>query len=197
MAQLINAIAIAQSAFQGVRTIYQFTNWDGELVPFNCGQAAACTYLTYTGKLTPVEEQAGEIMRRIEKTHPPDNLGGYMGTSRRRVERICRSHGVILRPVLGETKLREQLTLGNPVIVMLSVPGQKLFNRFTMPAGHWMVAYGFDEQDVHLTNWGKMSWVDFRRRWNTLVPRIIGMSNLGLVSRSPSREAATRSGASA
>jgi hypothetical protein len=51
-----------------------------------------------------------------------------------------------------------------------------------MPAGHWMVAYGFDKDNVYLTNWGCMSWEGFRQGWDALVPRLIGMSHRGLVA---------------
>lgn len=182
MAHFIQPTDFIASAFQGLTNIFQFTNWDGEFVPFNCGQAAAATYLTYRGCLPPVEEQANTIMRQIEADHPPDNFGGWLGTSRRRVERICRAHGVKLSPIRGEQRLRESLGQGRPVIVMCGVPGPQILKRYTLPAGHWMVAYGYDDSAVHLTNWGKMSWPDFRARWNSIVPSFIGMRNIGLTA---------------
>jgi hypothetical protein len=183
MAQFIDVIESLRSGFKGVGRVFQFTNWDGDLVPYNCGQAAACTYLSFRGCEAFTQDRAGQIMRQIEADHPPDNLGGWMGTSRRRVERVCRRHGVKLRPVHGEPRLKESLADGEPVIVMLGVPGPKLLKRWTLPAGHWMVAYGYDETDVHLTNWGKMPWDIFLKRWNGWVPRLIGMRNIGLSGR--------------
>ncbi len=69
-------------------------------------------------------------------------------------------------------------------MVMLDVPGRTLFNRWTLPTGHWMVAYGFDDELVYLTNWGTMTWELFRARWNGLTPRLIGMCNRGLLHES-------------
>lgn len=182
MAHFIQPAGIVEAAYQGLKDIFQFTNGDGKWVPFNCGQAAACTYLTYRGVFPSVQEKANELMCQIEQQHPPDNIGGWLGTSRRRVERICRSHGIKLQEVRGEQGLREHLSRGQPVIVMLGVPGPKILKRYTLPAGHWMVAYGYDEADVHLTNWGKMPWDTFRRWWNGIVPRVICMRNRGLAA---------------
>jgi hypothetical protein len=46
-----------------------------------------------------------------------------------------------------------------------------------------MVAYACDAGGVHLTNWGKMSWDEFRHGWGALVPRLIGMRRRGLAAR--------------
>lgn len=165
--------------YVGLDEFFEFTNWDGKWTPFNCGQAAACTLLHYEESLDPAAEPA-ELMRTIEKAHPPDNLGGWFGTSRYCVERICRAHGVKLREIRGEDAFREQLTAGRPVIVMLGVPGKKLW-KWHLPAGHWMVAYGFDGEYVYLSNKGRMTWDEFRRGWHGLVPRLIRMNGRGLV----------------
>jgi hypothetical protein len=168
------------AGYRGLDTIFAYTNYDGDLVPYNCGQAAACTFLTHYGKFDGVEEKAGEVMRAIEGEHPPDNLGGYLGTSRRRVERICRAFGMRVEEAEGETELRAHLNEQRPVIVMVGVPGPKLW-RWSLPAGHWMVAYGYDEQHLYLTNFGRMTWDQFRGGWRSIVPRLIRMNGRGLV----------------
>ena len=167
--------------YVGLGEFFEFTNWDGRWTPFNCGQAAACTMLRHHGIIAGALEPASAMLA-IERAHPPDNLGGWFGTSRYCVERICRSRGVKLKEVRGEEKFREQLAAGRPVIVMLGVPGKK-FLGYTTPAGHWMVAYGFDRDFVYLSNQGQMSWDDFRRGWRSLVPRLIRMNGRGLVPR--------------
>jgi predicted double-glycine peptidase len=181
MAATVSPAEAPPPGYAGLGSIFQYTNGDGRWVPFNCGQAAACTFLTHLGVLEPAAERAGHIMRLIEAEHPPDNVGGYFGTSRRRVERICRAHGVELREIQTEEELKQNLTEQRPVIVMLGVAGPR-FWKWTMPAGHWMVAYGFDHDNVYLTNWGYMSWEGFRQGWDALVPRMIGMSHRGLVA---------------
>jgi hypothetical protein len=163
-------------AYQGVREIFEFTNWDGRHTRFNCGQAAACTLLTHHRMLPP----RAESMQSIEQAFPPDNFSGYLGTSRRCVEHICRNHGLTVNAVTGERELRLHLSNSRPVIVMLGLDGPKVL-RWRLPTGHWMVAYGFDDQFVYLTNWGRMNWDEFRTRWRMLVPRLIHMRGTGLV----------------
>jgi hypothetical protein len=181
MAGLVEIAAQALADFRGVSCIFEYTNDDGGYVRTNCGQAAAATLLTFYGKLSPAADRARQVMKALEREHPPDNCGGLFGTSRRRVIRICRAHGVPLRPIEGEEALRRELDRGNPVAVMLSVSGGT-FLKFDLPGGHWMVAHGYDRENVHLTNWGSMTWDEFRRGWAGFVPRLIGMRFRGLVA---------------
>jgi hypothetical protein len=198
-------------AYRGLSQIFEFTNSDGELQATNCGQAAVATLFTHhlfapqedlvvkenlVAKDVAAAEGAtadvaardstqglGGIMSYLEKRHPPDNFFGLMGTSRIQVKRACRAQGVKVREIRGEGWLRRCLTEERPVIVMLQVSAGQFWG-WDLPGGHWMVAYGFDEEHIYLTNWGKMTWAEFRSGWNGLVPRLIGMRNRGLISAS-------------
>ena len=130
-------------------------------------------------------EAACALMAAVEAAHPPDNVFGWFGTSRRRVERICQAHGIDLDEVSGEDELRAALAAGRPVAVLVELPGPT-FWRFRAPVGHWMVAYGYDDRQVFLSNNGDapgMPWDEFRRAWAGLVPRLISMRNTGLAAR--------------
>ena len=174
-------------SYHGLPSLYGFENADGSLRKTNCGQAAACTLLVHHGAVPPCADPdaACALMAAVEEAHPPDNLFGYLGTSRRRVERICQAHGIELDEVRGEDELRAALAAGRPVAVMVQLPGPS-FWRFTAPVGHWMVAYGYDDRQVYLSNNGGspgMAWDEFRRAWDGLVPRLISMRNTGLAAR--------------
>jgi hypothetical protein len=174
-------------SYQGLPALYEFVNSDGGLTRYNCGQAAACTLLTHCEALSAADAEAAcALMAAVEEAHPPDNLGGWFGTSRRRVERICQGHGIELEEVHGEDALREALTAGRPVAVMAELPGPKVW-KWQVPVGHWMVAYGYDSRRVYLSNYDSagMTWDDFRRAWGGLVPRLISMRHTGLVARLP------------
>ena len=188
MSSIVFPIGAITDKYRGLSSIYEFINSDGEQRKFNCGQAAACTLLTSCDALPsePQEEAARLSMMAIETQHPPDNIGGWFGTSRRRVERILRTHGIPFKAIEGEAKLRESLSEGRPVIVMVGTEGPKIW-KWHAPAGHWIVLYGFDERQVFCTNWNDpgISWEEFRRRWNGIVPRFISMRNIGLSSPPP------------
>ena len=176
------------ASYRGLPVLYEYRNTDGELCRFNCGQAAACTFLVHHGAL-PEEldpELGRAVMTAVEGAHPPDNAAGWFGTSRRRVERICRTHGVEVEEVGGEEELRRRLDEGRPVIVMVGTDGPRLW-KWRAPAGHWMVAYGYDDRQVFLTNHAApgMRWDEFRRRWTAFVPRLISMRNVGLTAARP------------
>jgi hypothetical protein len=111
MAQVITAGGRDPAGFNGLASIFEYTNDDGELVQTHCGQAAAATFLTH-----------------------------------------CVSAGRVLKI-------------------------------FDLPGGHWMVAYGFNEEHVYLSNWGKMTWDEFRRHWDSLVPSLIQMRLTALALR--------------
>lgn len=169
-------------SYRGLSSLYEFINADGTLRKTNCGQAAACTLLAHHGAATAADPEAAcALMAAVESAHPPDNLFGWLGTSRRRVERICLAHGIELDEVNGEDELKAAIAAGRPVAVMLELPGRKVW-RITTPVGHWMVAYGYDDRQVFLSNCGStgMAWEEFRRAWGGLVPRLISMRNTGL-----------------
>jgi len=182
MAGLVHPDEPPPPHYRGLPSIFEFTNGDGAIVRTNCGQAAAATLLTFYGKLSPATLTAGQIMAAIEDTDPPDNFGGAFGTSRRRVTRICRRHGIRLHEIAGEAAIRRELAEERPVIVMLGGSAGRLFDRIDLPGGHWMVAYGFDDDRIYLTNHGWMTWDDFRLGWAGIVPRLIDMRGKGLVS---------------
>jgi hypothetical protein len=162
-------------------SIFEFTNADGGLPVVNCGYAAAATLLTFHGHISPATESPRRIMTKLEGEHPPDNLAGLFGSSRRRVTRIFRRRGIRIRQIIGEAELRESISQGHPVIVLIGVCAATLFNRIELPGGHWTVAYGFDRETIYLTNYGSMSWERFRRAWAGFVPRLIDMHGKGLI----------------
>jgi hypothetical protein len=185
MAGTIHPDGADPGTYHGLPALYEFVNADGELRRFNCGQAAACTLLTQCQATAATDPEAAcTLMAAIEEAHPPDNLGGWFGTSRRRVERICHSRGIELDEVHGEDELRTALSVGRPVAMMVELPGKR-FWKWQLPVGHWMVAYGFDDRQLFLSNCGSpgMAWDEFRRAWAGLVPRLISMRNTGLVAR--------------
>jgi hypothetical protein len=182
MAGIVTAAEQGAADFVGLGAIFEYTNGDGALCRTNCGQAAAATFLTHYGRLPAEADGAHRVMADLERCHPPNVLGGAFGTSRRCVARICAAFGVPVREVSGEAALRARLVRREPVIVMLGVSGGRWW-RFDLPGGHWMVAYACDAGGVHLTNWGKMSWEEFRRGWGALVPRLIDMRRRGLAAR--------------
>lgn len=182
MAGLVHPEDSLAPDYRGLASIFEFTNGDGAFVRTNCGQAAAATLLTFYGKFALAALEPGQIMDAIEREDPPDNFGGAFGTSRRRVTRICRRHGILLREITGEVALRAELSKGKPAIVMLGVSAGRFLGRIDLPGGHWMVAYGFDGDRIYLTNHGWMTWDEFRRGWAGIVPRLIDMRGKGLVS---------------
>lgn len=179
MANIIEADFVSTADYFGLLAIFEYTNYDGALTTWNCGQAATATLLTHHGVLEADPQRAEAQMRQIEDDYPPNVLGGWLGTGRGRVAKALRGHGLPVAEICGEDALRAELEQRNPVAVMLGVPGPRWWG-VTLPGGHWMVAYGFDEQRVYLTNWGAMTWDEFRRGWGSLVSRLIRMDGRGL-----------------
>ena len=173
--------------YQGLPSLFGYVNDDGRLCGTNCGIAASATLLTFLGKMPVAITQipnANPNMAALESTYPPNILAGLAGTSRGRVERILDAFGGEAVPVEGEEGLRNSILAGQPVAVMLKVPGKTMWG-MTFPAGHWMVAYGFDEQYIYLTNWdiNGMSWEEFREGWTHIIPWCIDMDRKGLQAR--------------
>jgi hypothetical protein len=172
-------------SYRGLAAIYQYINSDGKHFQHNCGQAAACTFLTHYRALPPAPppDSSHSLLSLIESRHPSDIVGGWFGTSQRRVVRICREAGVPVELVHGEEELRQSLANFQPVMVMLQSRMQKKVLGLWRPiTGHWQVAYGYDERKIYLTNNADvgMPWEEFRRDWNGLIPRLISMRRAGL-----------------
>ncbi len=183
MAQYASALA-KSAAYVGLERIFEFVNGDGRLTKWNCGQAAAATLLTHHGATPLSEASAGSLVCLLENAFPPDQLGGWLGSSRRRVTSICKAHGLPLQEIRGEHDLRRELANGNPVVVMLGISAGKLWG-WDVPGGHWMVAFGFDADAIFLTNWHEpMPWAEFRERWRSVVARLIQMNERGLAAAS-------------
>lgn len=171
--------------YRGLDWIFEYTNYDGALTTWNCGQAAAATFLTHHGKMDPV--QAPTNMAWLEEHFPPDQLGGWFGTGRKPVERAVQSFGLDLVEVIGIDGIREQLDRANPVVLMLGIPSGK-FLGFNLPGGHWMVAYGYEGNQVHLTNGCPMTFEEIEAGWRGIAPWWIGMNGRGLAKRTSAEQ---------
>ena len=60
MAGMITPDECDGSAYCGLASIFEYTNGDGGLRRYNCGQAAAATFLTFHGLLQSTAERAAE-----------------------------------------------------------------------------------------------------------------------------------------
>ncbi|MFO0967383.1 MAG: hypothetical protein U0793_17630 [Gemmataceae bacterium] len=205
MAQYV-AAPPGSSNYRGLGGIFEYVNEDGALPRFNCGQAAAATCAfprvgpasrAGPARATTLSRRqkdpkskpslqvplgARDLLACLERDHPPDNLGGWLGTSRRRVERALRSRGYRPHAIHGEERLRAALGAGLPVIITVQISVGR-FWKFDIPSGHWMVAFGFDDGHIYLTNWWdqRMEWMEFRRGWHGWVPALTGMRDTGLI----------------
>lgn len=175
------------TSYLGLPQLFGYVNADGSYRGTNCGLAASATLLTYRGSMQPAltpEPFTNPNMAVLESSFPPNILCGLAGTSRGRVERILEAQGYEAVEVDGEAALRQALSRGEPVAVMLQVAGSP-FMGLPMPAGHWMVAYGCDENRIYLTNWHDtaMPWEEFRQGWSAVIPWCINMQRKGLLAR--------------
>jgi len=164
--------------YQGIPGLVEYTNGDGAIRDMNCGQAAVATVLLYLDGTLPQPK----LMPWLERDHPPDNLGGWFGTSRRRVERGLRAQGHRPKVIHGEAALRATLTRQIPVIFTSQLSDGKFWG-FDIPNGHWMVAFGFDRDHIYLTNWwdNRMPWPEFLKGWFGWVPALTCMRGTGIV----------------
>jgi hypothetical protein len=180
MARYLRPLLDDASHYRGLEWIFEYTNEDGALSTWNCGQAAAATFLTHHGKMDPV--QAAKNMAWLEEHHPPDQLFGWCGTGRRRFERMMRAHNLHLIEVHGRDAIERELGRKNPVILMLGMSGRRVLGA-RLPGGHWMVAYGCDARNVHLTNGWPMLWSEIEAGWRSIAGTWIGMNGRGLALR--------------
>ena len=182
MASLLTNETFASPTYQGLASILEIVNDDGKLTHSELRSGGGGDHAHLSRQLSAGRRLRYHVLDR--KTFPPDQMGGWFGSSRRRVTKICKNVGVHLDEIEGEDELKAQLTLGNPVIMMLGVKAGK-FLGFDLPGGHSVVAYGYDDANLYLTNWNQepLPWAEFAKSWGSFVPRLIQMSNRGLVAR--------------
>ena len=72
MAHIIRPAITDPSNYRGLDWIFEYTNQDGALTTWNCGQAAAATFLTHHGAMDPVQAAKTEM-----KTRPVNNTTRY------------------------------------------------------------------------------------------------------------------------
>lgn len=141
------------------------------LVDWNrCGQAAVATMFDYHGidpygLERPVFDardgrrhwRDGEVIDRINESHPPDHFAGLFGTTPQQISSALESGGLKARiasspdPERGRAvweDAKRSISSGSPVIVILDrykVGGRPF-------VAHWAVAYRVEDDNVHLAN---------------------------------------------
>jgi hypothetical protein len=180
MARIVRPEIIDPAQYRGLNWIFEYTNQDGALTAWNCGQAACATFLTHHRLMDP--GRAVDNMAWLERRHPPDQLGGYFGTGRQCVERIMRAFDLDLIEVRGVRGIEQQLERNNPVIIMHGMTHGKWLG-INLPGGHWMVAYGCDASRVYLTNGWPMTWEEIEAGWRGIAGIWIRMNGRGLAKR--------------
>jgi hypothetical protein len=179
MADTVSPNSSAGQGLQGLTSMFQYVNGDGTLQETNCGQAAAATILTHYGIFEKKTERPNPNMTLLEDRYPPDVLFGVCGTSKTRMRQMLNENRLSLLHIKGETQLKNCIRNYSPVVVMLGI--SQVICGMTVPGGHWMVAYAYDNEYVYLTNYGQMSWGDFKRDWDSVVSLAIDMQNKGIV----------------
>lgn len=175
------------AGFTGQPSIFQYTNTGMPTTNNSCGQAAIATILTYY-RVKP-QDTGYTVVREIYSRFGPDIAGGIMGTSWQRMGSALRGYGVPANWYGGEAGLKNAISLNKPCLVMLDV-GAMPEEGWKSWGGHWVVAYGYDNDNVYLTNWnpgpsgysdgGKCSWAAFRKGWNTWLTQSNGTPNMFL-----------------
>lgn len=138
---------------------------------YDCGQAAACTFLAHY-KILPANQI---LLKTVEKEFPPDVLFGWLGTSPSQVHEICKRWGdKQIEEVHGEMEVMAHL----PAIVLIQ-DGEL--------GGHWTVVTEKKDFDgvnyVYLTNYqeGWVEYTEFLQLWGGTIPRLAGFQYKGFV----------------
>lgn len=169
--QSITPVYYTGSVYRGLGEMFQYTNDGAPDRKRACGQAAIATILSHYNVKS--RDTGYSLINEIYRRYGPDIAFGILGTSWQQMERALSGYGVPYSWYSNEASLKNRLDNYRPCIVMLDVGA--------MPdegwgwGGHWVVAYGYDNANVYLTNWnpsssgqwdgGKCSWTAFRKGW--------------------------------
>jgi hypothetical protein len=164
--------------FQGQPHVIELNNRAATL----CGPAAEAFAATYWGLLAPPED-TNAVIESMTARHPPDVLGGRGGTSPFRILSALRAEGLVNGGwAAGTDTLKEWVAARFPVIVLLDLHQAGSPDR----GMHWTAVYGFDDDNVYLTNFGfgikdaqgdllpddVLPWRNFERGWAAGLTRL-------------------------
>jgi hypothetical protein len=172
----------AGPGFAGLKSIYQYTNDDGQNADTVCGLAACATLLTHCGAARP----GIETLREIERNYPADLLGGRLGTTPWHIRKVLHFHGASeLRQVRDLEQLKQRVRRLMPVICLIqNSPGLR---GLLSGGAHWFLVFAYDEDGVFVTNYGDpchLTWADFREKWESPLSRFAGLFFRGVTSAS-------------
>ena len=160
--------------YQGLASIVEYTNADGDLTSTNCGQAAAATLVNFA---MPVKNSDG-LVRTFEQCFPPNVMFGTLGTSPAQIIRMLDSLKIKVDKIGPNAE--SCLVAKEPVLLLVGVLWKE-FLHLKLREPHWTVAYGYDHDSVYLTNYGKMSCIDFWDGWGDPLVKMVGMAYSGFV----------------
>lgn len=145
--------------YKGItKPFVEYTNEDGKLSKWNCGQAAAATLIKYVDPLI----ETNVLMPYLESHYEPNNIFG-LGTSPRQIRKALNHYNIETIIVRGKEAMQANI----PCILTYQFELTK-FLGISIPTAHWMMVYGYDDEYIYLTNWwdNRMSWSDFLSGWN-------------------------------
>lgn len=165
-----------QSNYKGICQIAEFTNVDFPIQRTTCGQAAAVTALWHAGLNAKYGTPESLVKNFFDYAPPKITIGGLiekkdsLGTDWRQMEYGMNKYaslGMRYNWQKGKAALQNELRKGNPCLIMIDMGTLPPYS--WLSGGHWVVAYGYDNSGVHVTNLGnldnKMTWDQLHKAW--------------------------------
>lgn len=164
------------NGYYGICQIAEFKNPEFPILETTCGQAAAVTALWHVG-LNAVYGKPGELVKSFYDYAPPKitipkvlEVSYSLGTDWRQMEYGLNGYsgqGIRYNWQKGKAALQNELRKGNPCLIMIDMGTLPPYN--WQSGGHWVVAYGYDNGSVYVTNLAnlnnKMSWDQLHKAW--------------------------------
>ena len=162
------------SDYYGICTIAEFKNNDFPIMATACGQAAAVTALWHAGLNVTYKDPAALAQQFYQYAPPKITIAGLvekkndLGTDWRQIENGLNAYskqGIRYNWQKGKSALQNELRKGNTCLIMLDIGTLPQFDYKW--GGHWVVAYGYDNGYVYVTNFknNRMSWDQLHKAW--------------------------------
>lgn len=161
----------------GICQIAEFLNPDFPIVTTTCGQAAAVTALWHAGMNAKFGTPASLVKSFNDYAPPKITVPGVievavsLGTDWRQIEYGIKGYsnqGIRFNWQKGKAALQNELRKSNPCLIMLDMGTLPPYD-WKKGGGHWVVAYGYDNTHVYLTNMAtfgnKITWDQLHKAW--------------------------------